>query len=97
MLLAKNDNAVETILPPTVLVCTPLPTSLFCGLIFDELEIAALSTVEFDCCEFTSPNELIDVKEGAVPTQLTTKELWILENASSTLSFAKKILKRVVN
>ena len=44
-LLAKNCSAVDTLLPLVILLCTPLPTSLFCGLIFEVLPTEAALTV----------------------------------------------------
>jgi len=70
--LAKNDNAVETVLSPTVLDETPLPIWLLLGLMLEELPTFALSTDEFAAREDTSPKELIEVKLEDVPTQLTT-------------------------
>ena len=95
-LLAKNDRDVATTLSPTLLVCTPLPTSLFFGLIFEELPTDAEATLVFATSEFTSPRELIDVNELDAPTQLTTKELCKLDKLSFTSSFAKKMLNRSV-
>ena len=94
--LAKNDNAVETVLSPTVLDETPLPIWLLLGLMLEELPTFALSTDAFAAREDTSPKELIEVKLEDVPTQLTTKELKRLEKLSTTDSFAKKILNKLV-
>ena len=73
-------NDVDTILSLTDLVCNPLPTSLFCGLILDVLPTDAVCTDVLATCVFTSPNELIAVKDEVAPTQLITKELCKLEN-----------------
>ena len=95
-LLAKNDSDVETILSPTDLVCRPLPTSLFWGLILEELPTDALWTDVLATCVLTLPNELIAVNDDVAPTQLITNELCKLEKLSFTLSFAKNILNRSV-
>ena len=57
-------------------------------------ELEALGTCEI--YERSSPKEVIEVKLLEVPTQFTTKELNKLEKLSTTDSFAKKILKRLV-
>ena len=95
-LLANSDNDVDTKLPFIVLVCTPLPTSLFCGLILDVLPTDAVCTDVLAICEFTPPRELMLVNDEEAPTQFTINELWILEKLSFTFSFAKKILNRSV-
>ena len=95
-LLAKNCNDVDTELPLTIEDCTPLATSLFCGLMFEELEIEALLTEDWDSKELICPRELIDVNDGEDPTQLTTKELYKLEKLSLTSCLAIKILYRSV-
>ncbi|WP_223618656.1 hypothetical protein, partial [Acinetobacter baumannii] len=77
--LAKNCSAVETTFSPTVLVLTPLPISLFCGLIFEELPTDAALTPAFAWVVLSSPSELIVVKDGEDPTQLTMKESCKLE------------------
>ena len=96
ILLAKNAKEVDTRLSPIAFVGTPFPTSLFCGLILEELPTEALETEVVACCVLTSPRELIAVNEVDVPTQLTTKELKRLEKLSFTFSFAKKMLNRLV-
>ena len=62
----------------------------------DVLPTDALCTDVLATCVFTSPNELIVVKEEVAPTQLTTNELCKLEKLSFTLSFARNILNRSV-
>ena len=95
-LLAKKAKEVETRLSPILLVWIPFPTSLFWGLIFEELATDALATEVIACCVLTWPKELIVVKDVDVPTQLTTKELNKLEKLSFTFSFAKNMLNRSV-
>ena len=63
-LLAKNCSEVDTELPLTIEDCTPLAISLFCGLIFEELETEALLTEDWDSKELICPRELIDVNDG---------------------------------
>ena len=96
ILLAKNAKEVDTKLSPIAFVGTPFPTSLFCGLMLEELPTEALVTEVIDFCVLTSPRELIAVNDVDVPTQLTTKELNKLEKLSFTFSFAKKILNKLV-
>ena len=91
-LLAKNCTAEETLFPLTVLDWTPLATSLFCGLILEELLTAAAVTEEIAASLFSPPSELIDVKDGEEPTQFTMNELCKEEKLSFTSTFAKKIL-----
>ena len=96
LVLAKNCSDVDTTLSPTALVCTPLPSSLFCGLILEELPTEADLTEDLALAVFVSPRELIDVNEGEVPTQFTMNELWRLEKLSLLSSLAIKISKRLV-
>ena len=75
ILLAKNDSAVETTLLPTPLVEIPFPTSLFSGLILEELEIEAVVTEESDTLLLTSLKDPILKKDLLAPNQLTLYEL----------------------
>ena len=63
---------------------------------FDELDTDAISTVFSESTLLTSPRELIDVNEGAAPTQLIMKELCKLAKLSFRLTFDKKILYKSV-
>ena len=96
VLLAKNWSAVDTRFPLTFLVCNPLPTSLFWGLILEELDTEAKLIDDWASCVLTPPKELIELNDGAVPTQLTTNELCKLEKLSLISSLARKIVYKLV-
>ena len=71
ILLAKNDKEVPTTLEPTPLVEIPLPISLFCGLMFEELPTEALVTLESATLLLTSENDPILKNALFAPNQLT--------------------------
>ena len=73
--LAKNDKEVERTLDPTPFVLIPFPISLFCGLIFEELETDALVTLEFARLLLVSENDPILKNALFEPIQLTLYEL----------------------
>ena len=70
-LLAKKDNEVATTLEPTPLVLIPLPISLFCGLIFEELLTEASVTFELDTLVLISEKDPILKNDLLAPIQFT--------------------------
>ena len=70
ILLAKKDNDVATTLDPTPLVVSPLPISLFCGLMFEELPTEADVTEESETIELTSAKEPMLKNDWFAPIQL---------------------------
>ena len=75
ILLAKNDREVATTLDPTPLVLIPLPTSLFWGLILEELPTEALATLELERLLLVSAKDPILKNALFAPIQLTLYEL----------------------
>ena len=70
MLLAKKDSEVAITFDPTPLVLRPLPISLFCGLMLEELPTDADVTDESATLELTSAKEPMLKNDWFAPIQL---------------------------